>query len=143
MAPALTTAYVRTQLVIGNEWGVLPGNAEWFTPLLLSGVVVAVGVVARAAHLLRGGALPRWSSARDRGTGVLLLVVAGFVTLGIHLRSLVDALGNPAADSPVRETPWAFWVVKAMDLGLVVPAATAMGIGLLRHRDGGGDAAGR
>jgi hypothetical protein len=134
MAPALATGYIWTQLLLGNEWGALPGNVERFAPMLLSGVVVAGAVVVRAVHQLHGSALPIWTPVQDQGTGVLLLVVAGFVAVGIHLRSLLDALGDPAADSPARETPVAFWLVKAMDLGAVVPAAVVLGVGLLQHR---------
>jgi hypothetical protein len=134
MAPALTTGYVWTQLLLGQEWGAIPGNVEWFSPLLVAGVGVACAVVARAARRLHGRALPVWTPHRDRSTGVLMLVVAGFVTVGIHLRSLVDALGDPLVDSPARETPVVFWLVKAMDLGIMVPAAVTLGVGLLRHR---------
>lgn len=31
-------------------------------------------------------------------------------------------------------SPTAFWLVKFMDLGIVVPSALAVGIGALRHR---------
>jgi hypothetical protein len=34
----------------------------------------------------------------------------------------------------VLETPNAFWVVKAMDLGLIVPASLLIGAGLLKGR---------
>src|SRR5687768_14356237 len=40
LAPAVFTVYVWTQLLVGNEFGRLPGNVEWFSPLLLAVVGV-------------------------------------------------------------------------------------------------------
>ena len=70
----------------------------------------------------------------ERATGVLLLGVASFVVVGIHLPSLVDAMGTAPAGAAYRDAPTAFWVVKFYDLGIVAPAALVVGVGLLRHR---------
>jgi hypothetical protein len=134
LAPAGYGVYVWTQLLVGSEWGRLPGNVEWFSPLLLGVVGVGVGVVVRAMRGLRAQVPLQWSRPMERATGVLLLAVAGFVVLGIHLSSLVDALGSAPVGVGVLETPNAFWVVKAMDLGLVVPASLLIGAGLLKGR---------
>jgi hypothetical protein len=134
LAPAGYGVYVWTQLLVGSEWGRLPGNVEWFSPLLLAVVGVGVGVVVRATRALRSQVPLRWSRRLERATGVLLLAVAGFVVAGIHLSSLVDALGSAPVGVGVLDTPNAFWVVKAMDLGLVAPASLLLGVGLLRGR---------
>ena len=134
LAPAGYGVYVSTQLLVGSEWGRLPGNVEWFSPLLLGIVGVGVGVVVRATRSLRSQVPLRWSRRMERATGVLLLAVAGFVVVGIHLSSLVDALGSAPVGVGVLETPNAFWVVKAMDLGLIVPASLLIGAGLLKGR---------
>jgi hypothetical protein len=134
LAPAGYGVYVGTQLLVGSEWSRLPGNVEWFSPLLLGIVGVGVGVVVRATRSLRSQVPLRWSRRMERATGVLLLAVAGFVVLGIHLSSLVDALGSAPVGVGVLETPNAFWVVKAMDLGLIVPASLLVGAGLLKGR---------
>ena len=133
LAPAGYGVYVSTQLLVGSEWGRLPGNVEWFSPLLLGIIGLGTGIVVRA---MRGRSqVPlRWSRRLERATGVLLLTVAGFVALGIHLSSLVDALASAPAGIGVLETPNAFWVVKAMDLGLIVPASLLIGAGLLQGR---------
>jgi hypothetical protein len=75
-----------------------------------------------------------WSRRLERATGGLLLAVAGFVVLGIHLSSLVDALASAPVGVGVVETPNAFWVVKAMDLGVIAPASVLIGTGLLKGR---------
>jgi hypothetical protein len=134
LAPAGYGVYVSTQLLVGSEWGRLPGNVEWFSPLLLGVIGLGVAVVVRAMRSLRSQVPLRWSRRLERATGVLMLAVAGFVVLGIHLSSLVDALGSAPVGVGVLETPNAFWVVKAMDLGLIVPASLLIGAGLLRGR---------
>jgi hypothetical protein len=134
LAPAVFTIYVWTQLLLGNEFGRLPGNVEWFAPLLLAVVGVGVAVAVRASSALRHSAVPPWGRRLERATGVLLLVVASFVVVGIHLPSLIDALRENPSGYAVLSTPNAFWVVKAWDLGVVAPAALVLGVGLLRRR---------
>ncbi len=134
LAPAGYAVYVWTQLLGGNEWARLPGNVEWFAPLLLGVIGIGLAVVVRATRALRSQVPLRWSRRLERATGVLLLAVAGFVVVGIHLSSLLDALGSAPVGVGVLETPNTFWVVKAMDLGLIVPASLLIGAGLLKGR---------
>jgi hypothetical protein len=133
LAPAVFTVYIWIQLLLGSEFG-QPGNVEWFSPLLLGTVGLGIAVAVRATRGLRSQSPLRWSRRLERSTGVLLLIVVGFVVVGIHLTSLVDALSDHPVGDGVLTTPNAFWVVKAMDLGLVAPVSLLMGIGLLRGR---------
>jgi hypothetical protein len=134
LAPGGLAVYIWTQLLLGSEWGRFPGNVEWFAPLLLAVVGVGVAVTVRATRALRAQPRLRWSRRTERATGVLMLGVAGFVVVGIHLSQLVDALRDHPVGAGLLSTPTAFWVVKAMDLGLIAPASLLMGIGLLRRR---------
>jgi hypothetical protein len=134
LAPAGFGVYIWTQLLFGSEWGRLPGNVEWFSPLLIGVVGVGIAVAVRATRALRARPPLPWSRKQERATGVLLLVVAGFVVVGIHLSELVDALRDHPVGVGLLTTPNAFWVVKAMDLGLIAPASLLIGIGLLRRR---------
>jgi hypothetical protein len=134
LAPAGFSVYIWTQLLFGSEFGRLPGNVEWFAPLLLAVVGVGMAVAVRATRALRAQPRLRWSRRMERATGVLMLVVAGFVVVGIHLSDLIDALRDHPVGVGLLTTPNAFWVVKAMDLGLIAPASLLMGIGLLRRR---------
>jgi hypothetical protein len=134
LAPAVFTVYIWTQLLLGSEFGRLPGNVEWFSPLLLGVMGIGVGVAVRATRALRSQPPLRWSRRLERATGVLFLAVVGFVVVGIHLSQLVDALREHPVGDGVLTTPNAFWVVKVMDLGLIAPASLLMAIGLLRGR---------
>jgi hypothetical protein len=134
LAPGGFAVYIWTQLLLGSEWGRYPGNVEWFSPLLLGVVGVGAAVAVRATRALRARPPLPWSRRMEQATGALMLGVAGFVVVGIHLTSLIDALRDQPVSAGLLTTPNAFWVAKAMDLGLIAPASLLMGIGLLRRR---------
>jgi hypothetical protein len=79
--------------------------------------------------------LPRPSPPIERAFAVALLLVAVFLVFGLHLRSLIIAWQNPASLTEYASSPTPFWMVKLMDLGIVVPAAVTIGVGLLRRAD--------
>ncbi|MBN9102628.1 MAG: hypothetical protein J0I49_31690 [Pseudonocardia sp.] len=134
LAPAIFAMYTYSQLVLANEYLRIPGNVELFFPLLLVMFWLAAALTVRSVGLVRATPAPPWSRRLERGCGVLLVVIAAVVALGLHLPTLVAAMsGNGAA---YRDAPTAFWVVKFYDLGLVVPGALVVGIGLLRRRIG-------
>lgn len=61
-------------------------------------------------------------------------MVAFFLTVGLHLPGLVDAW-SPEPDSVEYVTdPVVFWLVKFMDLALVIPVLLVVGVGVLRRR---------
>jgi hypothetical protein len=134
LAPALFALYTLSQLVLGNEYRILPGNVERFFPLLLGIFLLAAAVAVCARGLLRPDDLPVLARRSERGSGVLLLVIAAFVVLGLHLPTLLDAMGDDPTGRAYLDTPAAFWVVKFYDLGIVAPAALVIGVGLLRRR---------
>jgi hypothetical protein len=78
--------------------------------------------------------LPVSSRRLARGSGITLVVIAVFVALGLHLPTLVDALGDQPSGAAYLGAPTLFWVVKFYDLAIVVPAALTVGIGLLRRQ---------
>lgn len=135
LAPGVWALYMYAQLVMGQEYLDLPGNNERFFPLLLALFVLGGVVVALAWRSVASTALPPISHRLARTTGITLLVVAAFLALGLHLPSLLEALGEEPTAVEYVSSPTAFWVVKLMDLGIVVPAAVAIGIGLLRRSD--------
>ena len=136
-APALSAGiglfalYTYAQVVIGQEYLRLPGNVERYFPLLL-----AVFVLAEAAVVLGLRATPPdvpAPSPRVRRAGAsALLLVAVFLTVGQHLRPMLTAWSNPQALTEYASSPTPFWLVKLMDLGVVVPAAVIAGVGLSR-----------
>lgn len=134
LAPSLFAMYIYSQLVLGNEYIQVPGNVERFFPLFLSMFLLAAAVALLAWTQIMPGNLPPMSGRFERGSGMLLVAMAGFVVLGLHLRTLIDAMGDQPTGAAYLATPVAFWVVKFYDLGIVAPAAFGVGIGLLRHR---------
>jgi hypothetical protein len=134
LAPSIFVVYTYTQLIVGNEYLRLPGNVERFFPLLLAAFILAGAVALRAWTRVPAGSLPPTSAGLDRTAGVLLLVIAAFVVVGLHLPNYVDAMRDHPGTVQYLSSPTAFWLVKFMDLGIVVPAAITGGIATLRHR---------
>jgi len=134
LAPAFFAMYTYSQLILGNEYLRLPGNIERFFPLLLVMFIVAAAVAIRGWALAKPEELPASSRRLARGSGITLVVIAAFVALGLHLPTLVDALGDHPSGAAYLGAPTLFWVVKFYDLGIVVPAALTVGIGLLRRQ---------
>jgi hypothetical protein len=134
LAPAFFAMYTYSQLILGNEYLRLPGNIELFFPLLLTMFIVAAAVALQGWALAKPHELPVSSRRLARGSGITLVVIAVFVAVGLHLPTLVDALGSRPTGTAYLDAPTLFWVVKFYDLGIVVPAALTVGIGLLRRR---------
>jgi hypothetical protein len=130
LAPAIFVVYTYTQLILGNEFLRLPGNVERFFPLLLGVFLLAATIALRAWP----SAPPAMSVAAERTAGALLLAIAAFVVVGLHLPGYLDAMRDHPSAVQYLSSPTAFWLVKFMDLGIVVPAAVTAGVGALRHR---------
>ncbi|MET0494832.1 MAG: hypothetical protein ABW000_17055 [Actinoplanes sp.] len=134
LAPSVFVVYTYTQLIVGNEYLRLPGNTERFFPLLLAAFILAAAIALRAWNSVPAAQLPPPSPRVDRIAGVLLLVIAAFVVVGLHLANYVDAMRDHPVTEQYVSSPTVFWLVKFMDLGIVVPAAIAVGVGALRRR---------
>ncbi|HYN97636.1 MAG TPA: hypothetical protein VES42_27675 [Pilimelia sp.] len=124
--------YTYAQVVIGQEYLRLPGNVEQFFPLLLAVFLLAEATVVLALRAAPTD-LPAMSRRLERLAGGALLAVALFLVFGQHLRPMLVAWSDPTSLTEYASSPTPFWLVKLMDLGIVVPIATATGIGLLRR----------
>ena len=133
LAPAVFALYTMPQLIAGDEYLEVPGNNERFFALQLA-IFVLAGVVLVAAWRLAAEAQPTVSGRLARVAGWVLVAIAAFLLLGLHLSGLLDAWKDEPTKSEYLLNPTSFWLVKMMDLGIVVPIATATGIGLLRGR---------
>ena len=132
LAPAVYVLYTYTQLAIGGDVARYQGNSQRFFPLFVGLFVLAGAIAARAWSSLDTQDLPTTSRGTDRTLGILLLIVAAFLLVGLHLPGLVDAWSaNPTGPEYLAD-PVVFWLVKFMDLAIVVPALIAIGIGVLR-----------
>ena len=134
LAPGLFAMYMYSQLILGNEYLYRPGNVERFFPLLLAMFILAAAIVLRCWGLARPEELPASTLRLQRASGILLVAMAAFIVVGIHLRTLLDATSGQPTGAEYLALPTTFWVVKFYDLGIVAPAALAVGIGLLRRQ---------
>lgn len=125
--------YTYLQVVVGQEYLRLPGNVERFFPLLAGNFVMAEAVLV-LGWLGTPRQLPSPRPAMWRTAGVALVLLAVFLFFGQHLRPMLTAWVNPAALTEYSSSPTAFWLVKLMDLGIVVPLALISGVGLLGRR---------
>lgn len=133
IAPGLWAVYMYLQLMVGQEYLQLPGNTERFFPLLLALFVLGQAVAVLAWRVASTGPAPSFGARLERTTGIVLVVLAAFLVFGLHLPTLLEAMGDTPTTLEYLSSPTAFWIVKVMDLGIVVPAALAIGVGLIRH----------
>jgi hypothetical protein len=133
-APAVFAAYTYAQLAVGNEYLDRPGNVERFFPLLLGVFVLAMAVAVGAWSETSRDTLPDTTARGDRVAGATLVAIAAFVLVGLHLPTYLDAVSGHPTTVGYLTSPTAFWLVKFMDLGILVPAALAVGVGMLRRR---------
>lgn len=132
LGTAVYGLYMYSQLALGNDISLYPGNSERFF-LLYLGMFVLAGAIAIASWKAIGASeLPAIPKRLDRFFGWFVLVIAFFLVVGLHLPGLVDAWANQPTSSEYLADPVVFWLVKFMDLALVVPALAAVGIGVLR-----------
>lgn len=132
LGPAVYALYTYPQLALSVDVGRHPGNSEQFFPLFLALFVLAGAIAVQAWTAIRHLALPATPRRLDRTLGVFLLVVAAFVAFGLHLPTLLDALSDQPTGTEYLSDPIVFWIVKFMDLGIVVPAITVTGVGIVR-----------
>jgi len=123
--------YTYAQVIVGQEYLRLPGNVEQFFLLLLAIFVVAEATLVLAWHMLPAD-LPLPSRPLERVTAWVLIAVAAFLVLGLHLPTMITAWTDPGSMTEYASAPTPFWLVKLMDLGVVVPLAVTVGVGLLR-----------
>lgn len=135
LGPAVYALYMYFQLSLGGDVLSYAGNSERFFPLFLGLFILAGAILVRAWSAIVFAGLPVPRQRVRRGLGAFLLVVAAFLTVGLHVPGLVDAWADQPTSAEYLADPAVFWLVKFMDLGLVVPLLVVAGIGLLRSRD--------
>lgn len=132
-APAAYGVYTYAQLTMGGEPFRYPGTSERFFPLLAGLVTVAGAALVLSVRGLARSRPPE-PSRLDRVTGWYLLGAGTFLALGLHLPGLVDAWRTAPTSEEYAADPGLFWIVKLMDLALVLPVLVTLGVGLLRDR---------
>ena len=130
LGPALMAAYMLPQYVLGAHYLEIPGNNEDFFPLHLGLFSLSAGVAVFAWMSAEHESLPHASRRAQVWTGVLLFGIAAFLLLR-YIPTLVD-LWRRQPSNEYLEDPIAFWLIAFMDLGIVMPAAIACGVALLK-----------
>ncbi len=134
LGPAFYALYMYLQLAVGGEFLRYPGNSERFFPLFVGLFVLAAAIAIAAWRSTADRVLPDPAETVSRVFGWFAMVIALFLTAGLHLPGLVDAWSAQPSGSEYLADPTLFWLVKFMDLGVVVPALVAVGVGSLRGR---------
>lgn len=133
LGPATYALYMYSQLALGGDIDRYPGNSERFFLLYLGLFIIAGGIAIRSWHAIATRRIPSPSQRVARAFGWFSSIVAVFLTIGLHLPGLVDAWSANPTSTEYLADPVVFWLVKFMDLGLVVPALLAVGVGVLRQ----------
>jgi hypothetical protein len=130
LGPAAFAVYMIPQYVIGPAYDQLPGNNQRFLAFHLAMFVLGV-VVFAAAWTAVSLPLPPRSRVADRRRMWVMAGVAAFIAL--RWSPVLVALTSGAdAGAAFRDNPTAQLLIALLDLGLVVPAAIAVTIGLWR-----------
>jgi hypothetical protein len=132
LGPALYGSYVYIQLGFVGDVTRYDGNSERFFPLF-TGLLIVAGVVAWLAwRSIDVEALPIAGRRIVRSFGWFVLFVAAFLVVGLHIPGMIAAWAATPPSEYLAD-PSLFWLVKLMDLVIVVPALTIVGIGVLRR----------
>ena len=130
LVPATFSAYMIPQYVVGPDYLHLPGNNEQFFLFHVSMFVLAVVLAIGAWVQIDGDTLRPDSVRADRMRSWVMFGVAAFILFGRWLPAIVElSRGRPRSVDFV-ENPTAYLLIGILDLGLVVPAAVAAGVGL-------------
>jgi len=130
------TLYYAVASVLGPDYIRYAGNNERFFLLFLALIVLSWTIAARAWSALDADP-PRPSRSLGHGFGAFLVLGGGVIAFA-WLAQLLDialtgTLRSAADAQAYSESPSAFWTVRIVDLGFIVPLCFATGIGLWRR----------
>jgi hypothetical protein len=131
----LAELYYGIASVLGADYGRYAGNNERFFLLYLA-IIVLAWIAAAWGWSTMGEAAAHPSRRLARSAG--LLFIAGGLAISaawiLQLASITmnGSLMQPADALAYAESPTAFWLVRIVDLGFIVPLAMWSGIGLWR-----------
>jgi hypothetical protein len=126
LGPALYTAYMMGQYVVGPDYLHYPVVLT----LHLALFVLGWGLGLVAWNRIPSEYLRSEDPRRDRITGLVLLVLAGFVLVR-YLPALVGSFTRAPLPAEARGDPAMYWVILLLDMGLIVPLAVAASLDLL------------
>lgn len=130
----LATLYYALASGLGPDYTRYSGNNEQFFLILLALIALSWTVVCEAWTTLdsRPPAPPRWL-ARSLGSVLILGSAAVGLAWTKQLLEIAMAGALSGADAlAYADAPSAFWLIRVIDLGFIVPICLATGIGLWR-----------
>jgi len=128
----LVTLYYAVAETLGGDYVRYPGNSERFFLLFLALIILSWIIAARAWSSLDREP-PRPGFWLRRTFAVLTIVVGGFLGLAWTAQLLPMALTGFAGPEYL-DSPSAFWTIRIVDLGFIVPVAVWTGCGLWQGR---------
>lgn len=140
----LAAAYYGIASVLGADYVQYAGNNERFFLLFLA-IIVLSWTLAVWGWSAMGTDPPRPGPRIARAT--LIVFVAGGMAIAaawvaqLSTIAITGGLTQPADVQAYAEAPTAFWVVRIVDLGFIVPLAIWAGLGLWRDTDAAAKAA--
>jgi hypothetical protein len=131
----LATLYYAIAEVLGPDYLRYAGNNERFSLLFLALIILSWTTAARAWVSLDPQP-PQLSRRLGRGLGTVLLLAAGVIG-SAWLAQLLDlavtgTLSAPADALAYADSPSAFWTIRVVDLGFLLPISLWTGVGLWR-----------
>jgi hypothetical protein len=120
LGPAAYAAYMLVQYVVGPQYPTYQPSIAWHLALF----VLSVGMLLWAWTTVDSGL-----RSRPRGWAIVTFALAAFV-----VSRWLPAFAGMVTNDPIPAAPpdvTMYWSIFLLDLGLVVPAAVATGIGLL------------
>jgi hypothetical protein len=129
--PAGYALYTYVQFVLVPDYTRYSGNNERWFPLYLTLVILAWTLLWRAWRGLADARIAPLDRALARPLGFAMLAIAGVFTLAWFGTIAAAFTAPPTAE--YLEHPTAFWLVRLMDLGFVIPVGAITGLGLVRR----------
>lgn len=139
LGPAGYAVYMYVQFVLVPDYRAYAGNNEYWFPLYLALVVLGWTLAWRSWNALAANPPADPPPRLARRLGVLLVALNAAFALAWIATIAGVLLGPPTSE--YLEHPTAFWLIRLMDLGFVIPLGVVTGIGLLSRKPWAGRAA--
>lgn len=130
--PATYTVYTFVTAIVGQEYASYDGNGERAFPLYVAIIAVGSALAVMAVSQLVQQPAPMPPDRLRFATASIFLLIATFFAIA-WLGQIVQVYQGEGS-TEYEQGPTLFWLVKMLDLGFLLPALAALGVGLLRKR---------
>lgn len=134
LGPAVYALYIIAETIVGPDYLRVPGNNERFFPLFIAIFVIAGIVFVIAWNQIDLSTTSTARTPANRLCGGLLAALGVFLVVGRYVPGLADAMAAKPTSTDYLAGPTIYWTVALEDLGVVIPAMIATGVGIWRER---------